>query len=183
MGCAVCHRYPMVDTYKGKDYCRVHAPRVCEYCEKKYVPKGYKQIYCSASCAQKAHTVPKTHLERKCLHCGKVFVVKNVAHEYCSKECRKLAVSKELRDQYERDRLIIFDRDNFTCIYCGKSSYGDSTELHVDHIFPRSKGGTDTAGNLVTACIRCNLGKSDTVLLNEKTIIYNDPQKLDHKLR
>ena len=47
-------------------------------------------------------------------------------------------------------------RDNYTCGYCG------STEepLHVDHMMPLLKGGTNDPGNLVTACRECNCGKS-----------------------
>lgn len=59
-------------------------------------------------------------------------------------------------------RFRIFMRDGFTCQYCGAKA--PATELHVDHRFPRSKGGKDTDDNLVTACIACNSGKSATVL-------------------
>lgn len=31
--------------------------------------------------------------------------------------------------------------------------------MEVDHALPKSKGGLDTMGNLVTACIPCNQGK------------------------
>lgn len=41
----------------------------------------------------------------------------------------------------------IFKRDNFTCVYTGKRLTKD--ELSVDHIVPRSKGGTDSWENLV----------------------------------
>ena len=45
-------------------------------------------------------------------------------------------------------------RDGHKCVYCG------STEnLTVDHVRPKSKGGTDTADNLVTACRPCNQAK------------------------
>lgn len=58
-----------------------------------------------------------------------------------------------------RVRFEIFERDGFTCQYCGAKA--PDVELHVDHIVPVSKGGTNDPGNLVTACARCNLGKSD----------------------
>ena len=45
-------------------------------------------------------------------------------------------------------------RDGHKCVYCGSSE-----NLTVDHVRPRSKGGTDTADNLVTACRPCNQAK------------------------
>ena len=36
--------------------------------------------------------------------------------------------------------------------------------LEVDHVEPASKGGTDSIDNLVTACKRCNRGKTDVPL-------------------
>ncbi len=45
-------------------------------------------------------------------------------------------------------------RDGHKCVYCGSSE-----NLTVDHVRPKSKGGTDTADNLVTACRPCNQAK------------------------
>lgn len=55
-------------------------------------------------------------------------------------------------------RFNVFRRDNFSCIYCGKSS--PEVVLHCDHSVSVKDGGNDTEANLVTACIDCNLGKS-----------------------
>ncbi|MFV0378581.1 MAG: HNH endonuclease [Mangrovibacterium sp.] len=57
-------------------------------------------------------------------------------------------------------RFEIFQRDNFTCQYCGKTK-NDGAKLVIDHKIPISKGGTDSIDNLVTACNECNLGKSN----------------------
>ncbi len=56
-------------------------------------------------------------------------------------------------------RFAVFDRDNFTCRYCGKST-DDRITLEVDHVIPKSKGGGDEIENLVTSCFDCNRGKS-----------------------
>ena len=55
-------------------------------------------------------------------------------------------------------RFAIFKRDGFRCRYCGRD-VGDAVALHVDHVIPRSKGGTNALDNLVTSCSYCNLGK------------------------
>lgn len=62
-----------------------------------------------------------------------------------------------------RTRFQVLKRDGFTCQYCGAN--GEGVVLHVDHIHPRSKGGGDELDNLITACIACNLGKTDSKLL------------------
>lgn len=63
-----------------------------------------------------------------------------------------------------RMRFLVLKRDNFKCVYCGKSPATDSNvELHVDHIIPWSKGGETVIENLQTLCSKCNLGKSDLI--------------------
>lgn len=63
-------------------------------------------------------------------------------------------------------RFEIFKRDNFTCTYCRRTSWGDKVKLHVDHIIPRSRGGTDKPSNLTTSCADCNLGKGAGLVQN-----------------
>lgn len=58
-----------------------------------------------------------------------------------------------------RKRFMVLERDGYTCQYCGARA--PEARLHVDHIVPVSKGGTNDLDNLVTACEQCNLGKSD----------------------
>ena len=63
-----------------------------------------------------------------------------------------------------RTRFEVFKRDGFTCQYCGRSRQDDAIKLHVDHVLPASKGGSDELDNLVTACQDCNLGKAAKLL-------------------
>lgn len=57
-------------------------------------------------------------------------------------------------------RFDVFRRDGFRCRYCGRS-VDDGVTLHADHVIPVSRGGQTLIDNLVTACLECNLGKSD----------------------
>lgn len=57
-------------------------------------------------------------------------------------------------------RWQVFQRDNWKCVACGRDSQ-DGVILHVDHIIPRSKGGSDTIDNYQTLCHLCNIGKSN----------------------
>lgn len=62
-----------------------------------------------------------------------------------------------------KKRFNILERDNFRCVYCGRG-HESGVQLHIDHIDPKSAGGSDDEENLVTACIECNLGKFDAIL-------------------
>lgn len=62
--------------------------------------------------------------------------------------------------QWKLIRQEIFNRDNFTCSYCGATD----TKLECDHIHPISKGGTNDLSNLVTACESCNRSKGSKTL-------------------
>ena len=57
-------------------------------------------------------------------------------------------------------RWQVFQRDDWKCVSCGRGSAQDAI-LHVDHITPRSKGGSDRIENYQSLCDLCNLGKSN----------------------
>ena len=50
--------------------------------------------------------------------------------------------------------LAKFDR---ACVYCGATD----TPLNLDHVRPRSQGGSDRVSNLVLACVPCNQTKNN----------------------
>jgi 5-methylcytosine-specific restriction endonuclease McrA len=56
-------------------------------------------------------------------------------------------------------RRNVFKRDHWTCQYCGVQPGGE--ELTIDHVVPRSQGGTSTWDNCVLSCIDCNKRKAD----------------------
>jgi hypothetical protein len=57
-------------------------------------------------------------------------------------------------------RLAIYLRDGLACVYCG-ATIEDGTTLSLDHITPKSQGGSNASGNLVTACRTCNSARND----------------------
>ena len=62
------------------------------------------------------------------------------------------------RDAHRRKitRRAVFARDSWTCQYCGSRS-----NLTVDHVIPRSKGGVSSWENIVASCAPCNRRKGD----------------------
>ena len=61
------------------------------------------------------------------------------------------------RPRYQRKltKFEVFNRDNYTCQYCGRQT----KELTLDHVVPRWLGGEHTWGNVVSACKPCNRRK------------------------
>jgi predicted phosphoadenosine phosphosulfate sulfurtransferase len=80
-------------------------------------------------------------------------------------ESKVIASNRTPRDINWRLRAKILIRDNCICQMCGASpAKKPDVELHVDHIYPYSKGGETVEENLRTLCIQCNIGKSDMVI-------------------
>lgn len=70
-----------------------------------------------------------------------------------------------------KKRHAVFARDNYRCQICG-ATVDDGAKLHVDHILPVSKGGTNDIRNLQILCEKCNLGK------HNRTDLPHDKRKL-----
>ncbi len=58
--------------------------------------------------------------------------------------------------QYEV-REYLLEKFNRTCAYCGAKD----VPLEVEHIRPKSKGGSNRVSNLAIACVPCNQAKSN----------------------
>jgi len=97
---------------------------------------------------------------KKCSFCG--------IQIFCSKECYRKYYNEIYVPSFHSKiyRFFIYYRDNFKCIYCGRSSIEDGVKLEVDHVFPKSKGGENNMNNYITSCVDCNKNKSN--------IIFND---------
>ena len=72
-------------------------------------------------------------------------------------------------------RKNILRRDNHRCQFCGST-----TNLTIDHIIPKSKGGEDDWENLTTACIKCNNKKGDRTPEEAKMKLLSTPKKPSH---
>lgn len=57
--------------------------------------------------------------------------------------------------EWREVRRAVLERDRNICRYCGASE----PTMHVDHVIPISRGGSNDEDNLVAACPACNLSK------------------------
>ncbi len=89
-----------------------------------------------------------------------------INHQVKVERKKRIAVLKELPQYPLKLRFAVLTRDGFKCKYCGRSA--SEVKLQVDHILARHKGGKDKLSNYITACVDCNIGKSDILLLAAK---------------
>jgi 5-methylcytosine-specific restriction endonuclease McrA len=83
-------------------------------------------------------------------------------HNPNSKYCRKCSpdMRKRKNEYADASRYTIFLRDDFKCVYCGKSSIEDGVKLVLDHINPYIDSKDNSIYNLITSCSECNLTKA-----------------------
>jgi 5-methylcytosine-specific restriction endonuclease McrA len=73
------------------------------------------------------------------------------------------------------NRREVLKRDHYTCQYCGSSKH-----LTLDHVIPRSRCGSHTWDNVVTACERCNSKKGDKTLFEAGMHLRSKPKAPIH---
>ena len=78
------------------------------------------------------------------------------------------------RKKTKVSRSNILERDDFTCVYCGKKPA--PSKLTLDHIVPRSNSWE----NIVTACRECNTKKGNK-LLSELRWKSPEIKKMDYR--
>jgi hypothetical protein len=58
-------------------------------------------------------------------------------------------------------RLRVSAKAKYRCGYCQLSALYIYAPMEIDHILPKSAGGTDEEANLWLSCCRCNLYKGE----------------------
>ena len=72
-------------------------------------------------------------------------------------------------------RSFIFNRSNGKCVYCGAKA------TEIDHVVPKSSGGSNSTYNLVAACRACNQKKSNLSLKDFGKLVGKDFSHLKPK--
>src|SRR3989338_3563926 len=78
---------------------------------------------------------------------------------------------KRPRPVVKLTRREILSRDDHTCQYCGKHG----TDLTIDHVVPRHRGGQHTWENVVTACKWCNHRKGGRTVNEARLTLLRQP--------
>lgn len=77
-----------------------------------------------------------------------------------------------------KTRLDVFERDDYRCQMCGRT-VEDGIKLHIDHIVPFSKGGSNDMDNLQVLCHECNLAKHDRMDLKRTRELLEEQEDED----
>lgn len=77
------------------------------------------------------------------------------------------------RHRVPLSRRAVFARDGHRCQYCHRPAE------NIDHVVPRSRGGTHTWENVVASCRSCNSRKEDR-LLAESGFALSRPPRAPH---
>ena len=88
---------------------------------------------------------------------------------------RLLGYDKLPKQTVKFNRRNIFARDNNQCQYCGKKY--PTSELSLDHVVSRSRGGRSTWENIVCACVGCNVKKGGRTPKEAHMHLVRKPEK------
>jgi 5-methylcytosine-specific restriction endonuclease McrA len=72
-------------------------------------------------------------------------------------------------------RENLFERDNHRCQYCGETFR--PSELNMDHVIPRDRGGRTSWENIVTSCIKCNSRKANRLPHQANMHLIRKPER------
>jgi len=73
------------------------------------------------------------------------------------------------------NRRNLFARDQHQCQYCGR--HAPLTQLSLDHVIPRSRGGQTTWENIVCCCLTCNTRKGGRTPKEARMRLLTKPKK------
>jgi 5-methylcytosine-specific restriction endonuclease McrA len=72
-------------------------------------------------------------------------------------------------------RETLFERDAHRCQYCGGTF--EASQLNMDHVIPRDRGGRTSWENIVTSCISCNSRKANRLPHQANMHLIRKPER------
>ena len=127
----------------------------------------------------------KAQIERQCLECDDKFHTSRAWQKTCSYKCSKDYKNKRQRDRsknpeyrvrknkrererdhgYRKHWRFLCEAQEWRCAICGERLPKQSPDqIHVDHIIPVSRGGTDDLVNLQATHDSCNMAKGSRIV-------------------
>lgn len=110
-------------------------------------------------------------VETTCAYCSRAFEARP-AQRYCSLVCARDVQGRSPEPRFkisQRVRFEIYERDGWLCQICGEEvprnvDPWSAEAATLDHIVPRSRGGSDDPSNLRLASRSCNSKRGAPVI-------------------
>jgi 5-methylcytosine-specific restriction endonuclease McrA len=101
-------------------------------------------------------------------------IIRTISHNYERPSVIRLFyVVRSPRPRVRLCKREILRRDNHRCQYCGR----ETSQLTLDHIVPRHRGGEHSWENLVAACPQCNRRKGGRTLVEAHMKLLRQPHE------
>ena len=151
--------------------------RTCEWCEQQFITEWETKLYCSRQHKEQSREHRKrvregrtrTVFTRICKGCASNYTTTSSLRLYCSDDCRLWQRQQRKRDRHDNWanqrkgalKARVYLQSNGKCGICAEHidstrTYPDQLSLSIDHIIPRSQGGTHKLDNLQAAHLVCN---------------------------
>lgn len=168
-------------TVKRKSLRAFHSIRFCKTCGGIF--SAVSSVYCSLACRHRDGYKPATKRYHYvgCKECGDKMIVFDTKKRAASVKRICIDCKKARKRSHERIRrrritvkrkpyspIAIYKRDGWECYICGTEVHRYTSpnlvgrmddEATIDHVWPLSKGGSDSPDNVKTACRKCNTAK------------------------
>lgn len=177
--CALPPEHPVMWMGKSSPWPR-YGWATCEHCHSEYAPKTTTSKYCSQECAyaQTGWTPQEVTAStpRQCTRCDTTYYSPYSGRIHCSDQCKYMDIKERGASHGSQwisrsRRIAIYERDNYTCWLCNErcdlnaDPIRDDKAPSLDHVIPRSRGGSHDECNLRTACRGCNSARGDSLAL------------------
>jgi len=88
---------------------------------------------------------------------------------------RLLTYDRVPQTRVRLNRRNLFARDGNRCQYCGRKF--KTSDLSIDHVVPRSRGGRTEWTNVVCACLACNVKKGGRLPREARMHLVRKPRQ------
>lgn len=151
-----------------------HGSRYCSPCSesRNFVDNGYRETRLPVSLEARVNQVMNTVNKLR-----KLLAIAAISTEHVKFDTQLMQNPEIKGVEYQRGELYgyevreyLLEKWNRKCAYCGRAD----VPLEVEHIIPKSRGGTDRVSNLALACRECNQRKGN---LTAEEFGYSEVQK------
>jgi 5-methylcytosine-specific restriction endonuclease McrA len=107
---------------------------------------------------------------------NKICPIKAISYELVKFDAQKMDNPEISGIEYQQGELqgyevkeYLLEKFNRKCVYCN----AENVPLEIEHIIPKSKGGTNRVSNLALSCVKCNQEKGNKTL---EDFLKNKPE-------